>query len=243
MIDPIYRIFSYKVNDKISFNIDILKKKICELLENWNQSEVILDEIADWEKAVLFELNNKHQFYISSNGSELRYHDTHEKQADCIIKINSEDVMKFFNQELNLFEVLVNEDIEFEGDSAHFFKISILFEYFKEDKDLSLLKTEDDWQVGVPEDYGMSNSLLDEVAKKLKIIDINRNSLIVIKNGVLIYETYYGKKSAEKRKWMHYDVASVTKTLGSLVVGTAVTQGLITVKDYILIGSLMCPKG
>ena len=231
------------MNKKISFNFDILKEKVCEVLEKWNQSEVILDEIADWKRILLFNLNGKHKFYLSSNGSELRYHDSYEEQADCTIEISSEHALQFFNQELNLFEVFGKNQIKFKGDNSDFLKLTIFFEYFEEDKDLSLLQSEDDWQVGSPEDYGMSTSLLDESAKKLKIIDINRNSFLVIKNGVLIYETYYAKKSAEKRKWMPYDVASVTKTLAALVIGTAVTQGLFTVKDSIHDWIPYVPKG
>ncbi|MHA2472004.1 MAG: serine hydrolase [Promethearchaeota archaeon] len=203
------------------------------MIEGWNKSEVIIDELANWEKVLLFDLNSMYKFFISSNGKELKYLDSHEKSVDCIIEISPEHALKFFNQELNLFEAFGNNQIKFKGDSSDFLKLTVFFEYFEEDKELSLLKTEDDWEIGRPEDYGMSATLLDEVARKLKIIDINRNSFLVIKNGVLIYETYYAKRSVEKRKWMSYDVASITKTLAALVIGTAVTQGLITVRDYI----------
>jgi hypothetical protein len=37
----------------------------------------------------------------------------------------------------------------------------------------------------------MRSDLLDQVAKKLKEIDINRNSIVVIRHGVLVYEEYF----------------------------------------------------
>jgi len=231
------------VNEKISFNFDALKEKVCDLLTKFNNSEVILEEIKDWKKTLLFLMKEKYQFYISSNGEELKYHDSHEKQADCVIKITTENALKFFNQELLLIEAFANNHIKFKGDSADFLKLTVLLEYLEEEPDLKLIDAVDDWQIGVPEDYGMSTPLLNEAANKLRVIDINRNSFIVVKNGVLIYETYYGKKSTEKRKWMVYDVASVTKTLASLVIGVAVTQGLIAVKDYIHDWIPDAPKG
>lgn len=231
------------MNEKISSNFDALKEKVCDLLTKFNNSEVILDEIKDWKKTLLFLMKEKYQFYISSNGKELKYHDSHEKQADCVIKITTENALKFFNQELLLIEAFANNQIKFKGDNADFLKLTVLLEYLEEEPDLKLIDAVDDWQIGVPEDYGMSTPLLNEAANKLRVIDINRNSFIVVKNGVLIYETYYGKKSTEKRKWMLYDVASVTKTLASLVIGTAVTQGLITVKDFIHDWILYVPKG
>jgi len=191
----------------------------------------------------MFDLKKKYKFFISSNGKELKYLDSYENPADCVIEISPEHALQFFNQELNLFEAFGNNQIKFKGDSSDFLKLTVFFEYFEEDKELSLLKTEDDWEIGRPEDYGMRTALLDEAAKNLKIIDINRNSFLIIKNGVLIYETYYAKRSVEKRKWMSYDVASITKTFAALVIGVTVTQGLMNVRDFIHDWIPSVPKG
>ena len=106
--------------------------KTSKLKEDWNKSEVILDELANWERILLFDLNNKHKFYISSNGKELKYLDSLEKPADCVIDISPEHALQFFNQELNLFEAFGNNQIKFKGDSSDFLKLTIFFEYFEE---------------------------------------------------------------------------------------------------------------
>jgi CubicO group peptidase (beta-lactamase class C family) len=221
------------VDDKISLNFDALKEKINKILTKFNNSEVIIEEIKDWKKILLFLIDDKYRFYISSNGEEMKYYDSYEKQAECIIKMSPENIENLFNQKLGLTEAFRNKEISILGDSADFIKLTVLLDYLEDEQDSNLIRNEDDWQVGNPEDYDMDTSLLDKAAKKLKEIDINRNSLLIIKNGVLIYETYYGEKSFEKRKKMVYDVASITKTLASLVIGVAVTKGLITVRDFI----------
>ncbi|MHA1455223.1 MAG: serine hydrolase domain-containing protein [Promethearchaeota archaeon] len=111
-------------------------------------------------------------------------------------------------------------------------KLTTLMEYLEDEQDLGII-SKDEWPVGIPEDHGLKKTLLDEAAKKLKSLDINRNSFLVLRNGILIYENYFSEKTFQIRKLIHYDVASVTKTLVALVIGVAVKEGYITVNDSI----------
>lgn len=85
----------------------------------------------------------------------------------------------------------------------------------------------DGWPLGVPEDYGTSKSQLDTLAGKLQDASGNtRTSLVVVKEGALIYEKYW-KGAADTMR----QVFSCTKSWGSTLVGIAVHKGLVTTED------------
>ena len=211
---------------------DILKNLVKELLDRCNKSSIILEEIKDWKKTIRFKLGKDNLFHITSNGEKLEIHDIYEQEVSCTIRFKPEIALKFFRQDLIFIEAFLNNEFKIKGNFQDFMKLTTLMEYLEDEPDLDAI-SKDEWPVGNPEDHGLKKPLLDEAAIKLKSIDINRNSFLVIRNGVLVYENYFSEKTAQIRKLIHYDVASVTKTFAALVIGAAVKEGYITVNDSI----------
>ncbi|MBY8984881.1 MAG: serine hydrolase [Candidatus Lokiarchaeota archaeon] len=209
---------------------------IKNLLEKFNKSDLILDEIEGWDGIIQFILTNNFHFYIFNSGQKLEYVEGKADDPDFTLKTPPNLAKKLFDGEMDVrsfFDAITNKTIEFQGDSSHFMKLTVLLEYLEENKSQELKSGKEDWIVEAPENHGMKSDLLDDAARKLKEIDINRNSFVVIRHGVLIYEEYYGQRSYETRKRWHYDIASVTKTIAALVIGVAVTKGLFSVDDLI----------
>ena len=225
-----------KKSDNGIFESEELVFFIKNLLEKFNKSELILDEIEGWNGIVQFNLNGTFYFYIFNSGLKLEYVEGKADQPDCTLIINPDLAKKFFSGEMDIgtfFDALMNKKIEFQGDSSHFMKLTVLLEFLEESVNQEFECENEDWIVEAPENHGMRSDLLDQAAKKLKELDINRNSLVVIRHGVLVYEEYYGQRSYEARLQRHYDIASVTKTIAALVVGVAVTKGLFSIDDFI----------
>lgn len=217
-------------------NIEELEFLIKNLLEKFNKSEIILDEIEGWKGILQFILNKNNNFYIFNSGSKLEYVEDRADEPDCTLVITPNLVKKMFSGEMDLrsyFDALMNKKLEIQGDFSHFMKLTVLLEYLEENKSQEFESGKEDWIIEAPENHGMKSDLLEDAARKLKEIDINRNSFVVIRNGVLIYEEYYGQRSYETRLKWHYDIASVTKTIAALVVGVAVTKELFSVDDLI----------
>jgi len=205
-------------------------------LKNLTKSEVILDEIEGWNGILQFILNDNNYFYIFNSGSYLEYVQAKADDPDCTLIITPTLAKKIFSGEMDIrsyFEALMSKKIEIQGDSSHFMKLTVLLEFLEENVSEDLESGKKDWIVEAPEIHGMSSDLLEQAAIKLKEIDINRNSFVVIRHGVLVYEEYYGQRSYETRLQRHYDIASVTKTIAALVVGVAVTKGLFSIDDLI----------
>lgn len=222
-----------KNNDVAIEELESLAKN---LIEKFNKSEVILDEIEGWNGILQFILNDNNYFYIFNSGSYLEYVQAKADDPDCTLIITPTLAKKIFSGEMDIrsyFEALMSKKIEIQGDSSHFMKLTVLLEFLEENVSEDLESGKKDWIVEAPEIHGMSSDLLDQAAIKLKEIDINRNSFVVIRHGVLIYEEYYGQRSYETRLQRHYDIASVTKTIAALVVGVAVTKGLFSIDDLI----------
>ncbi|KKN61196.1 hypothetical protein LCGC14_0524370 [marine sediment metagenome] len=209
---------------------------IKKLLEKFNKSKLVLDEIEGWNGIIQFDLHDEEYFYIFNSDLKLEYIEGKAEDPDFTLKITQNLAKKFFSGKLDIrsfFEALTSKEIEYQGDSSHFMKFTVLLEFFEENDNKELKSGKEDWTVEAPELHGMRSDLLDQAAKKLKEIDINRNSFVVIRHGVLVYEEYFGQRSYEARMQWHYDIASVTKTIASMVVGVAVTKGLFSVDDLI----------
>ncbi|MDD9946653.1 MAG: serine hydrolase [Myxococcales bacterium] len=84
------------------------------------------------------------------------------------------------------------------------------------------------WPTGAPEDYGLDMALLDDAAQSIQRATGNRYGMVVIRDGVLIYEKYW--QGGPKDKHVIY---SCTKSWGSTLIGMAVTQGLLSVEDEV----------
>lgn len=90
-----------------------------------------------------------------------------------------------------------------------------------------VLGGEDDWQVTAPEEYGLSSDKLNQAAEAIgKIVD--RQCVVVIKNGTLIHETYF-RGDAETRNYGY----SVAKSFGGTLIGIAATQGYLSLEDKV----------
>lgn len=85
----------------------------------------------------------------------------------------------------------------------------------------------DGWRTDTPENHGFDKEKLEKIAttipEKLPFLD----SLIIIRNGYIVYESYHNEYDANKI----HDIASVTKSWTSALVGVAQEQGKITNLD------------
>jgi len=79
------------------------------------------------------------------------------------------------------------------------------------------------WKTSTPEEQGMDSRKLAGALDFLKTYEPNIHSLLVVRNGVLVAEAYFHPFPPESR----HDVASVTKSVTSTLVGIAVRKGLI----------------
>jgi len=119
------------------FTIEELVFLIKNLLEKFNKSEIILDEIEGWKGILQFNLNDNEYFYIFNSGSKLEYVEDRAGEPDCTLKITPTLVKKIFSGEMDIrsyFDALMNKKLEIQGDSSHFMKLNVLLEYLEEKK-------------------------------------------------------------------------------------------------------------
>ena len=79
------------------------------------------------------------------------------------------------------------------------------------------------WTTSTPEMQGMDSRKLAEIFDYLKAKEPNIHSLLIVRNGVLVTDAYFYPFDSASR----HDVASITKSVTSTVVGIAVRKGLI----------------
>jgi hypothetical protein len=84
------------------------------------------------------------------------------------------------------------------------------------------------WPEGKPEDFGMQTAWLDDAADSIQRSTGNRYGMVVVRKGTLIYEKYWDGGPDDK-----HIIYSCTKSWGSSLIGIAVTQGLLDVKDEV----------
>lgn len=85
-----------------------------------------------------------------------------------------------------------------------------------------------DWPAAAPEGQGFHRAALDSLLDATKILDVSTSlyalrSVVVVRNGFLIDERYYDRTKVSTLR----DVASVTKSVASILVGIAIEQGKI----------------
>lgn len=85
-----------------------------------------------------------------------------------------------------------------------------------------------EWPIGNPEDFGVQQAALDAAADSIQRSTGNRYGMVVVRKGTLIYEKYWEGGPDDK-----HIIYSCTKSWGSSLIGMAVTQGLLTVKDEV----------
>jgi len=90
------------------------------------------------------------------------------------------------------------------------------------------------WKYATPESQGMDSELLAEAIDYIIAGDMDIHSLLIIRNGYIVTEAYFAPYTRDSL----HDVASITKSISSTLIGIAIDQGIIggvdsTVGDYI----------
>lgn len=86
------------------------------------------------------------------------------------------------------------------------------------------------WKHGSPEAHGLSTAALDTAAAKLAAAG-ERQGLVVIRDGILVYERYWATPYARAVPEQRNVSFSSGKSFGSTMVGRAYTEGLIKLDD------------
>ncbi|MCB9153834.1 MAG: serine hydrolase [Caldilineae bacterium] len=87
------------------------------------------------------------------------------------------------------------------------------------------------WQVSTPEAQGMDGALLDQMMKFVDENQIAVDSVLVVRNGTLVFETYRNGYGADSR----HHLQSATKSVTSALVGIALREGLIASVDQTMV--------
>jgi CubicO group peptidase (beta-lactamase class C family) len=88
------------------------------------------------------------------------------------------------------------------------------------------------WAMGRPEDHGLRTSALEAAARQVAAV-AGRQGLVVVRNGVLVFERYWANDyQRAEPTWRNVSFSS-GKSWGSAMVGIAVRQGKLRVDDPI----------
>lgn len=88
----------------------------------------------------------------------------------------------------------------------------------------------DEFETAHADYYGVNSSILDEIENEEKLQN-QLNAVVIIKNGVLIYDKYFNGKDPQTRQ----DVKSATKSVVSTLIGVALEKGYIgSVNDKVV---------
>ena len=85
---------------------------------------------------------------------------------------------------------------------------------------------ETQWELSTPAQEGVDASLIQKVHDHAAAIEDLR-SLLIVKNGKLIYESYFAMQEDKRPHWC----MSTTKSIVSLLVGIAIDKGYISSED------------
>jgi CubicO group peptidase (beta-lactamase class C family) len=92
---------------------------------------------------------------------------------------------------------------------------------------LDVLDRPDDWAMQSPVEAGLDPLKLQQAAAAVSKIE-TRYGFLVVKDGAVVYETYYQGDATSRHK-----VFSITKGFGASLVGIAQTRGLLNVRDKV----------
>jgi CubicO group peptidase (beta-lactamase class C family) len=90
----------------------------------------------------------------------------------------------------------------------------------------------DDWRQSTPEDQGISSQALVKLLARVDEQQLNMHSLLIVRNGYLVTEAYWNPYTADERA----DVASVTKSVTSALIGIAIDKGYIRDEQATVLG-------
>lgn len=79
------------------------------------------------------------------------------------------------------------------------------------------------WKAASPESQGLDSTVLAEALEYVRAQHIPLHSFLIVRNGIMVLEAYFWPYEGREV----HDVASVTKSFTSAVVGIAIDQGLI----------------
>ncbi len=85
-----------------------------------------------------------------------------------------------------------------------------------------------DWRTTSPEEQGMDAQKLSQMLAEIEQKDLDLDSLLVIRHGAIVSETYFGTYHADTP----HELYSVTKSFISTLVGIAIDQDLIDTVDH-----------
>ena len=75
-----------------------------------------------------------------------------------------------------------------------------------------------------PENYGFDSEILSQLVKTIRDENLNVNSVYIQRNNAPVLDAHFYPQKAE---YLH-DVASITKSITSILVGIAIDKGFIT---------------
>ncbi|HEX2945184.1 MAG TPA: serine hydrolase [Clostridia bacterium] len=81
-----------------------------------------------------------------------------------------------------------------------------------------------EWKTTTPEEQGIDSSILKQVDSDIAAKGVNIRSLLVIKNGYIIFEKYYKDNYGINTR---DEIASATKSFSSALIGIALREGYI----------------
>ncbi len=81
----------------------------------------------------------------------------------------------------------------------------------------------DEWRNSTPEEQGLASNTLNRIDEVINEEDIEVHSVIIIKNGYIVYEKYYNYWT----QYMAHTIQSCTKSFMSALIGIAIDQGYI----------------
>jgi CubicO group peptidase (beta-lactamase class C family) len=88
----------------------------------------------------------------------------------------------------------------------------------------------DGWRTSTPEEQGMDPSKLTQMMERAGDQKLSLDSLLVIRNGFIVSETYFNSYQADLQHIQY----SVTKSFLSTLVGIAVDRGMLTIDSRVL---------
>ena len=86
----------------------------------------------------------------------------------------------------------------------------------------------DAWRTSSPEEQGMDSQKLAQMLEAIQQQRLNFHSLLIIRHGYLVSETYFGTYQADTR----HELYSCTKSFVSTLIGIALDQGIIDRTDH-----------
>ena len=86
------------------------------------------------------------------------------------------------------------------------------------------------WPTAAPEEQGFDSALLAQLVEQIHLQGLPVDSLQLVRNGFLILDAYFYPYPDDRA----HDVASVTKSVTSTLVGIALDQGLLTLDQKVV---------